>query len=512
MILSKKVGWLAYGVALAVALASFIVGCFTTAWDNDEAHHTRMSLGFYMAGERVPHTPVAVTEDVPWDQFYYSDVLWPLLLSKLWLLAGQPSHTIAQFYQAIWLFALLIGLYRLSCLYYEPWTSLLAMGLTISIPVVIAFGTLFLLNIPAMTLTIWAVYAAHKLERWPWVFALGLLVGGIYLTKRLNVAFFPCIVLIGFVTTREGWQKRLIKLTVITVIASRLIAIDLDYRTEHFNSRTLIKYKMLESYSSNVRTAAVKSVRDGTKTIYESDSIFRWKDTLMHVGLFLPLALVLYILGRCYEWRDMLFVGLAAFYGIAFVAACLQIRLLWTPPCYYIPSFVLLTVPAAKGLKKLWRQRFGRIILLVCGILAIVQLTLVFQEVHKRRQLPADMAEAYKFIRESLPNDGKVFLCNGYGLELHTGRLSTIRSITPRIFFQPSTSWQTRAQAMKELNIGYIIRREECVYDDREGQIIWNASGGMPQSFFEGLEQLTNYKLIFKNDSVAIWKVNRASG
>jgi len=509
MILSRKVGWLACGVALAVAVASFIVGCFTTVWDGAEAHHTRMSLGFYMAGERAPHTPAAVTEDVPWDQFYYTDVLWPLLLSKLWLLAGQPSHTLAQFYQAIWLFALLMGLYRLSRLYYDPWESLMAMGLTISIPMVPAFGTLFLLNIPVMVLTVWALYAAHKLRQWPWVFALGLLVGGIYLTKRLNVAFFPGIVLIGLVATREGWRKRLTKLAVVAIIAAGLIAIDLDYRIEHFNSRLLIEQKTPEAYSVN---GAGPLVKDGAENVYEGQSFFRWKDALRHVGPFLPLALILYILGRRYEWRDMIFTGLAALYAIAFIVFYLYLRFLPpTPPIYYLPSFVFMTVPAAKGLRRLWRRRFGRIGLMVCGILAIVQLTLVFQEVHKRRQLPANMAEAYKYIRESIPDDGKVFLCSGFGLELHTGRVSTLRSVMPRIFFQPNTSWETRAQVLDELNIGYIICRQECVYDDRKSQIIWDAAGGMPRSFFEGLGQLTNYELIFKNDSVAIWKVICAS-
>jgi len=501
MTLSKKVGWLACGVAVAVALASFIVGCFTTVWDNDEAHHTRMSLGFYMAGERVPHTPVAVTEDVPWDQFYYTDVLWPLLLSKLWLLAGQPSHTLAQLYQAMWLFAFLMGLYRLSRLYYDPWVSLLAMGLTISIPMVPAYGTLFLLNIPVMTLTIWALYAAHKLRQWPWVFALGLLVGGIYLTKRLNVAFFPAIGLIGLASGRERWQKRLTKLAVAVVIAGGLIAMDIDYRTKHFNSRTLIKHSTPQAYSTADWAAF-------SNNYYNRESLLRLKDALSHVGFLLPLALLLYMLGRHYEWRDMIFAGLAVFYAIAFIAFLLRKQMPFQAwPIYYLPTFILMTVPAAKGLKRLWRWRLGRISLLVCGILAIVQLILVFQVVHKRRQLPADMAEAYEYIREKLPDDGKVFLCNGYGLELHTTRVSTIRSIMPRIFFQPSISWETRARVLEELNIGYIICRKECVYDDRKGQIIWDAGGGMPRSFFEGLERSTNYEPIFKNDSVSIWKV-----
>jgi hypothetical protein len=509
MILSRKVGLLACGVTLAVALASFVVGCFTTVWDNDEAHHTRMSLSFFMAGERVPHTPAAVRKNVPWDQFYHTDVLWPLLLSKLWLLVGRPSHALAQLYQAIWLFAFLMGLYCLSCLYYDPWTSLLAMGLAISIPMVSAFGTLFILDVPVMALTLWALYAAHKLKQWTWVFALGLLVGGIYLTKRLHVAFFPGIVLIGLVATREGWRKRLSKLAVVAIIAAALIALDLSYRIEHFNSFLLNKHEPLEAYSVNDRPAIVKNV---AVDFYASDSLLRWKDALMHIGPFLPLALLLYMLGRSYERRDMIFTGLAALYTIAFI-----VFLSYSAPVmlmnsrYYIPSFILMTVPAAKGLKRLWRWRFGRIVLLVCGILAFVQLILVFQEVHKRRQLPADMAEAYKFIRESVPNDGKVFLYNGYGLELHTERVSTIRTVSPHIFFQPSTSWETRIRVLEELNIGYIIYREDCIYDDRKEQVIWNASGGMPLSFFESLEQLTNYELIFENDSVAIWKVIYAS-
>jgi len=512
-LISNKVGWLACGVAVAVALASFIVGSFTTVWTGGEAYHTRMSLGFYMAGERVPHTPAMETEDVPSDQFYYTDVLWPLLLSKLWLLAGRPSQTLAQLYQAIWLFALLMGLYRLSCLYYDPWVSLLAMGLTISIPMVPAFGTLFLVCIPVMALTVWALYAAHKLEQWPWVFALGLLVGGIYLTKRLNVAFFPAIVLIGLVAPREGWRKCLPKLAVVVVIAVVLIAIDLDYRSEHFNSRLLIEQKTPEAYSVESIDNFFKD-KDRVKNIYEPDSLLRRKDALRHIGPFLPLALLLYMLGRHYERRDAIFTGLTALYVIAFVVFYLfylHLRFLPTDPRYFLPSFVLMTVPAAKGLKRLWRWRFGRIGLLLCGILALVQLILVFQEVHKRRQLPADMAEAYKYIRESIPDDEKVFLCSGFGLELHTGRVSTIRSVVPRIFFHPSTPWETRAQVLDELNIGYIICRQECVYDDRKNQIIWDAPGGMPRSFFEGLKQLTNYELIFKNDSVAIWKVIRAS-
>lgn len=515
MILSKKIGLLALVLALSVTLASFIVGCFTTVSDGAEVHHTRMSLGFYMAGERTPHTPAVTTENVPWDQFYYTDVLWPLLLSKLWLLAGQPSHILAQLYQAIWLFAFLMGLYRLSCLYYDPWVSLLAMGLTISIPMVPAFGTLFLLNIPVMTLTVWALYAAHKLKRWPWVFALGLLVGGIYLTKRLNVAFFPAIALIGLVATREGWQKRLAKLAVVAIVAAGIIAIDLDYRIEHFNSLLLSKHKTPEAYSvgghspKGIDYATV--VKDWTKSVYEAQSLLRWKDALRHVGPFLPLALMLYILGRNYERRDMIFTGLAALYAIAFIVFYLRVGYLPKAPIYYLPSLVLMTVPAAKGLERLWRWRFGRIGLMVCGILALVQLILVFQVVHKRRQLPADMAETYEYIRESLPDDGKVFLCSGFGLELHTGRVSTLRSVIPRIFFQPSTSWETRARVLDECNIGYIIYRENCIYDDQKSRIIWDAAGGMPQSFFEALEQLTNYERIFKNDSVAIWKVNRAS-
>ncbi len=503
-------------MALSVALSSFIVGCFTTVWDNDEAHHMRIAKGFYMAGKRVPHTPAAVTENVPWDQFYYTEVLWPLLLSKLWLLAGRPSHALAQLYQAIWLFALLMGLYCLSRLYYDPWESLLAMVLSISIPMVPVFGTLFFLDVPVMALTVWALYAAHKLERWPWVFALGLLVGGIYLTKRLNVAFFPGIAFIGLVAMREGWRKRLTKLSVVAVVAAALIAIDLSYRIEHFNSLILNKHEMPEAYQAKSASNSVRKIyspilKDVAVDFYVSDSLLRWKDAFIHIGPFLPLGLLLYLLGRRYERRDMIFISLVAFYAIAFIVFSFCSATIMSVPRYYLPSFVLLTVPAAKGFKKLWQWRLGRIGLLAFGILAVVQSILVFQEIHKRRQLPADMAEAYKYIRESLPDDGKVFLCNGYGMELHTGRVSTTRSIVPHIFFHPSISWETRARVLDELNIGYIIRRKECVYDDRKEQVIWNASGGMPRSFFEGLGRLTNYEPIFKNDSVTIWKVIRAS-
>ncbi len=510
--LLTKFGWLVCVVVLSVTLTSFIVGCFTTVWDNDEAHHARMSLGFYMAGKRVPHNPMAATKNVPWDQFYYTEVLWPLLLSKLWILAGQPSHILAQLYQAIWFFALLIGLYYLSRLYYDPWESLLAIVLTISIPMVPVFGTLFFLDVPTMALTVWALYAAHKLERWPWVFVLGLLMGGIYLTKRLNIAFFPGIALIGLLTARGQWRKRLAKLAAVAVVAAVPIIIDLDYRSEHFNSLLLNKHKTLKAYSYLVdhRTAVVKEEGRATD-FYVSDSLLRWKDALLHIGPFLPLALLLYLISHHYERRDVIFMGLAALYAVSFILFSLYSRTVMTVPRYYLPSFVLITVPAAKELKKLWRRHFGRIILLICGILAIVQLALVLNEIHKRRQLPADMAEAYKFICKSTPDDGKVFLCNGYGLELHTGRISTTRSIVPQIFFQPSTSWETRTQVLEELNIGYIICRQECIYDDRKEQVIWNASGGMPLSFFEDLEQSTNYELIFKNNSVTIWKVNHVS-
>ena len=223
------------------------------------------------------------------------------------------------------------------------------------------------------------------------------------------------------------------------------------------------------------------------------------------------MALALFVLGRNYERRDMIFTGLAALYMIAFIAFYLRIGYLPKAPIYYLPSFVLLTVPAAKGLKILCQWRFGRIGLLIFGILAFVQLTLVFQEVLKRRQLPADMAEAYEYIRKSTPDDGKVFLCSGFGLELHTGRVSTLRSVMPRIFFHPDTSWEKRTQVLDGLNIGYIIYRKECVYDDWKGQVIWDAAGGMPLSFFEGLKQRRDYEMIFKNDSVAIWKVIRSS-
>jgi hypothetical protein len=491
-------------LALAVVSASFTVGCFTTVWDGAEAHHTRISLGFYKAGGRVPHTPMAMKENIPWDQFYYSDVLWPYLLSKLWLLAGRPSHVLAQFYQAVWLFGLLIGVYCLSRLYYDPWVSLLAMCLTISTPMVPAFGTLFLVNIPVMALTVWALYTAHKLKHWPAVFALGLLVGCIYLTKRLNVAFFPAIILIGFAASRQKWQERLIKLAMAAVVAGGLIGIDLAYRTEHFNSRLLIKQKTPESYSIDDWAPLVKN---RTGSIYEGQSLLRWKDTFLHLGPFVPLAFLLYILGGHYQWRDMVFIFLAAFYSVAFIVFMLLRYALPTIPIYYLPSFILITAPGGKALKKLWRWRIGRIGLFVCGILAVIQLTLVFQEVHKRRQLPTDIAEAYKYIRESIPDDGKVFLCSGFGLELHTGRVSTLRSVVPRVFFQPSTSWETRARVLDEFNIGYIIYREECTYDDKKGQIIWDAPGGMPRSFFEALEPLEQFQLVFKNDSVAIWKL-----
>ena len=142
-------------VAAAFSLATLLVGLSTEVWIGDESHHYWVALSYFRADGRVAIASGAEPAWAAFEAYLYTDPLWPYMLSRIWALAGNPCFALAQLYQAGWFFAFLVGFYLVVRSYCTEKAAVWSMVLAASMPMIAAFGTLFVLNVPMLAVLVW---------------------------------------------------------------------------------------------------------------------------------------------------------------------------------------------------------------------------------------------------------------------------------------------------------------------------------------------------------------------
>jgi len=494
-------------VAAAFSLVTLLVGLSTEVWIGDEAHHYWVALSYLRADGRVA---IASGADPAWaasESYLFTEPLWPYILSRIWSLAGDPSFALAQLYQAGWFFAFLVGFYLVVRNYCTEKAAIWSMVLAASMPMIAAFGTLFYLDVPMLAVLVWALYFAHR-RGLGWTFLCGVLAGGVYLTKRTGVGLLMWVAFVALLQSAPGWKQRTKTALVGLLPFALIVALDVQYRLREFQSATMWASAAIptaariEEYLAPFRPHVQRPIH------YEFASVLQPVEWCTHVGPVVLLGLGLYLcrlLLRGFNRKDVFFLCPACLYSALFIAF---FTLKWnmTDPRYFLPAVVFVIPLAGQAVAGIGSRGRGWWLRLTVLAVAVLQFVGILYYVHQKRHRPEPLQEAYQFIRTRLPDDNKTFVANGHTLEVYTSRLSIFWALRPGILFQTNVPWETKRRVLDTLNVGYFLVREDCVYDDRGGHVVLDASAGYPRSLIGELDGLAWFQKIFENEMVTLWR------
>jgi hypothetical protein len=184
----------------------------------DQAGHTRLAIQYsrYFSGSLKPEiNPLAISS--------YYPPLTHMVVGVVLTLMGIQVDT-AAFVISLYLVAMLIGIYVLTQeLSKNPWISFFTAGFFSLYLPVYESSRWFLLEIPLMTMLVYAWYFLHRskyLTNWLYSFAFGLMVIGVFLTKWIGIAFLvvPTLAVLIQIVRKKPTTQQLSHLYLVVIL------------------------------------------------------------------------------------------------------------------------------------------------------------------------------------------------------------------------------------------------------------------------------------------------------
>jgi 4-amino-4-deoxy-L-arabinose transferase-like glycosyltransferase len=347
--------------ALAIILAAtaivFVAGATSDVVKGDEAYYSMFAEAWYDAGplHRPVYNPVYGSAESGY--YYTTEPLWPLLCSLVWHMTGVHAWS-AQLFQAS-LYALLLAMiYLLGRDLLGPRGALAALLAAVAVPMVGAFSVLLYTDVPSAALSACVALALLRKR----FLAAGAVMGLAYLTKR-NAAFLaPAFVVWAFWTEGPVW-RRLGRVAAFVVPAVLVTLPDWFWRTAHLPA--MYEPVSLPYILTRLRTFFAKQALvapgsgGGADAATVAERLWTWlgpsagpsrinspADLLHYIGAVVPMLLVLYLLRRAWDRRDLrlwLAVGVCVAASLLMFTLNMEIR-------YAMPVIPLVVVVAARGL------------------------------------------------------------------------------------------------------------------------------------------------------------------
>lgn len=452
---------------------------------------------------------------MPPGYFYRTDPLWNGLLAILWKIFGGVSFPVAQIYHTCFYALLLAFTYLIAKEIFGEREGIWSCLVMASVPMAIAFGILFYVDLPATALSMGAFYCVIR-KKYLWA---GLFLPLMYLTKRNACFLIPAMVLIPLCFEKEGFLKKLRNSSFLVIPLCAASLWDVWWRYQHIESRISrmpgvgnIKPMTTVEY---LKTRLSRALWGGGE--YLNSSLINPVDLIKYLGVVVILLVIFYFVRGLFR-REKVEVkvwvwGTVGSYFIFFLYLFgfnSDIR-------YLFPIIPLLCLVASKGIASVRQRWISILIFFVC--LAQFGGTLVY--VHGQRRIPEELREGFSYIRTHTPKDA-LLIYPEYILSEATGRMFVWSSFFEvdqhiirkryhghgenfsRMFFWDSDTGDMM-RSLKISKVDYIVVKKSRIYDDSKVKHL----GGYPQSFVQRMPGLPFLKLVFENNGMSIWEVRK---
>lgn len=476
-----------FSIALMGAMFVFLTGISSDIYLGDEVYHYRYARLIYETGKRPVFDPLVHTTKVAQRKFMV-EPLWHTLLAGIWKIIGKPTQLVAQIYQSIWYFLLVISVYLLGQQIYDRQVGLYGSLIIATMPMVGAFSVMLYLDVMVATLIVFCFLALTRN-----LYSLsGFFLGLAFLTKRNSYLLFPCV-FFWILFFSKGEFKLKLKNEILFLLPLILLAApDLYFRSKYLGTLTHPPVIVQPIYSD----PQLKTV-----FIHPDNLDHNPENLLKYLGIPLWLGVVLYFLKKKPELRDGLFLivilGYLPLY-FHFFRGFLAVR-------YLLPVVPVISLLSAKGLLHL-REKQVRFKTLALIILFSGQFLGALAYVRVKRTIPPGIRSAYEYVKQKTPPDAR-FLVARSALSLYTGRKAIWQS---EVSLTELDYLFWKANEKEALNI---LRRYEVdhifVEKDRiSGNLALKDLKNYPVTFVKRLGTFNSLHLVFENDAVTIWKVN----
>ena len=485
------------------SLLVLIAGLTSVLSLGDEVFHYRFAKDIFNAGSRVAIDPL-YDDGYPPGGYYNSGPLWHMLLALLWRLSGKISFPIAQFYHTIYYALLILFTYLLGKELYGQKQGLYSALIIATVPVVIAFSVLFYVDVPAICLSILCLLLIVK-RKFLWS---GIILGLMYLTKRNTCFFIPAFFFLILYQTETNFREKFKNLLYFFVPACLFVLPDFLWRENNLKATVAvlgdgrkvsmpsvgtfegIKYRFISPHWT-IRTNE-----------YLNSSLFNPVDIVKYFGFGLLIALVIYVLLKKYEKKDLILwvpvICYFLFFCYMFHPAS-DIR-------YLLPIMPLLAILSSKVIVKYWNIKWLKILLI---FLCLLQFTSAVLYVRAKRQIPKGIKEGFAYLRDDTVPDALIIYPEYVILDATNRRFAwagNLNTVLKDLFWNKDEV-EVR-DLLKSNDVDFIAVKKSRVYDDSKVHHF----GGYPKSFIERLPKLFFVKLVFDNKDMSIWKVHKLNG
>ena len=520
------------GVFVSLILAG---GLFTNLKFSDEINHFWFAKDWYESGKRPVYLSLVDSRE-EYGHYKYRTMapLWHFGLMLIWKVCGGVSKTAAQLYQCGFYVLLLFGTYLLAKEMYGKEAGWYAAVVIATIPMFVAFGIMFFMDMPIAALVPFGLYFIVK-KRY---FGAGVLMGLMFITKRNSYFLFPTFFLFTLRGKSLPAVSRLKNCLIFCVLITVITLPDFIFRYKNIgglvqpgdNGRvvqfvgTAFKKALfapiaevfappaakvtsptpkITSPAPKITSPAPKTTFPTTKQInFLPSDIRRPSNILKYLGLCLLILLGIYLFGfrRLYQRQDLIL----ALPIIVYLPLYAMFFKGWWAVRYLSPIVPLLAILASKTFTAGKKKRLGYLIIALC----LAQFAAALGNVSNERRITADEKEAIAFIKKEIPTNSRLLTAEPFLISYNTGRPALWGVLFDRSDFI-ELFWGAEVSRKKQILDKHIITHlliyKARIYDDQRIRHF----GGYPQSFVDKLPAIDFLQKVFENDTIAIWEVKR---
>jgi len=497
-----------------LAFSVLISGLLTDIRFDDEVRHFWMPQDWYELGKR-PLYLTLVDTDIEQGRlrYYVKAPSWHFGLMLIWKIWGGVSKTIAQLYHTAFYVLLIFGTYLLAKEMYGKEAGWYAAVVTATIPMFVAFGIMFLMDMPIAALVPFGLYFIVK-KRYLWA---GVLMGLMFITKRNSYLLFPTF----FLFTLRGKSlpviSRLKNCLIFCVLVLAITLPDFMFRYKNFGGliQSGDKGRVVQFAGASFKKAVSASIDKvlSRESSPISSPAKKWINFLpsdirkpinipKYLGLCLLVLLGIYFFRfrRLYQKQDLLLafpvIVYLPLYAIFFKNA-------WAMR-YLGPILPLVAILAAKVFTTDKGKKFSHLIIGLCLLQFVA--TLVYVSIN--RTIKPGEREMLDYSREEVSADARMMTAEASFVAYYTGRhtlwqSSFTASDFNRLFW--GADYSEIKQILDKYKISHLLIFKRRIYDDERGR----ESSGYPKSFVNKLPGADFVEKVFENDYVAIWQKNK---
>ncbi|MCM8800338.1 MAG: glycosyltransferase family 39 protein [Candidatus Omnitrophica bacterium] len=498
----------AYLSIIIISSLILISGLTSELYLGDESYHWRFAKDWFTQGKR-PIFDSLYESSLPPGFPYGSEPLWPFGLAFLWKIFNKISFPLAQIYHTFYFLLLLLFTYLVAKELYNEEVSFYSFLILATIPMILAFSILFYLEVPV---TSFIMFTFLMLLKKRYLLA-GIGLGLIYLTKRNGLFLTPFFILFILYYEKTTFKRRILNISIFILTSLLLIVPDIYWREKNFKIEYNLREIPLDSEERRVSTATVSTLlgiinrlkfppQFSFKRIRlfsppDQATILNIIQVLRYFGLVAILLIILNLINR--KQREDLILWLAILcYFIFFLY-------FFTPAGdlrYLMPVVPFISILIAKTLFSIKKRYLRYTIFTLCFIQFIS--TLIY--VNMKRHIPKDLKEGFNYLKYNTANDSLILYPGHIILEISERKVLWSRKgclILNELFW--SEEKDKIINSIFGLGIDYIMIDKDRIYDDS----ISHHYGGYPKSFVERLPNFDFIDLVFKNNKIKIFKINK---